>query len=188
LNIRLADFNKHVAIAGFREVKLEDVNRFFQAVKDKTENACVQFFDASLIAGWEHLHFAVLNTLNAFKSKANISSSTAMETLLYASAQRQIKEAVRLIGIKPSTRHVAVLIIAKTPGQAESVLRVVSQLLGGRPDDSVVELTDAKTDGVRKLFDLSNAELESKLQREGFEKQALVDMVIEHMALLVTRR
>ena len=188
MSASFAEFGKHVVIAGFRDVKLEDVNQFFQAAKINIGDVCAQFFDASLIAGWEHLYFAALNTLNAFKSRINISNSLAMETLLYASAQRQIKEAVELIGIKPSTQHVAVIVVSKTQKQAERVLGTVSRLLRGGRDDSVLALTDDKIDGIRKMFGISDAEVEAKLQREGLEKQALVDLVIEHMALLVTRR
>lgn len=188
MNIKLDDFNRHMTIAGFREVKLKDVNRFFQAVKEKTDNVCVQFFDASLVAGWQHILFAALGALNAFKGKVNISSSLAMETLLYSSAQRQIKDAVKLIGIKPSSRHVAVLVLASTPREASNVLNVVSQRLGGERDDSVLELTDNKMASLRKLFQISTVELETKVQHREPGKQAFSDLVIEHMALLVTRR
>jgi len=188
VNIWLDDFNQHLTIAGFRDVKIKDINKFFQVVKEKTNGVCVQFFDASFIAGWEHLRFAALNALNAFKAKVNISSSLAMETLLYASAQRQIKEAVRLMGIKPDTDLVAVLVLAETRAQASKVLKVISKLLGGRRDDSVVDLTDNKVADLKRLFKISKVELEAKTERKGAEKQALTDLVIEHMALLVTQR
>ena len=184
----LEDFNQHLSIVGFRDIKIKDVDKFFQDSKDKTNNVCVQYFDASLIAGWEHLLFAALNALNAFKSKVNISNSLAMETLLYASAQRQIKEAVRLIGIKPNSSRVAVLILAETPKQASAVLNVVSKLLGGRRDDSVIDLTEDKVADLKRLFRISNMELDAKTERKGAEKQALANLVIEHMALLVTQR
>lgn len=186
--IKLADHDTYILIAGFREVEVKDVKRFFQAINEKTGDACTQVFDASLVAGWEHLYFAVLNALNAFKSKLSISSSLAMETLLYASAQHQIKDAVNLMGIKPNTQKVAVLVCAKTPEQAKAVLKTVSRLLGGTPDDSVVKLTDGKTAGLMELFNISGIELEAKLERKGFEKQALSDLIIEHVALLVTKR
>ena len=188
MNIWLKDFNKHLKIAGFRGVKLRDINKFFQTVKDKTNNACAQFFDASLVAGSEHLRFAALNALNAFKGNVNISSSLAMESLLYASTQRQIKEAVRLMGIKPNTSRVAVLIVADTQEQTSATLKIVSQLLGGRRDDSVVDLTDDKMAVLSGFFGISSIELEAKMERKGMEKQALTDLVIEHMALLVTTR
>jgi len=188
VNIWLEGFNQHLTIVGFRDVRIKDTNGFFQAVKDKANGVCIQFFDASFVAGWEHLRFAALNALNAFKSRVNISSSLAMETLLYASAQRQIKEAVRLMGIKPSTSRVAVLALTETRKQASAVLKVVSKLLGGRRDDSVVDLKDDKVVGLQRLFKISSLELEAKTERKGAEKQALTDLVIEHMALLVTQR
>jgi tRNA threonylcarbamoyladenosine modification (KEOPS) complex Cgi121 subunit len=182
-------FNQHVLTAGFRDVKIKDVDKFLQTIKSKTgETAAVQFFDASLIAGLEHLRFAALDALNAFKSGVSISNSLAMEIILYASARRQIKEALGLIGIKPSTRRVAVLILAETSGQASSALTIVSKLVKGRRDDSVIDLTDAKAAGLKQLFKISDRELEAKTERKGEEAEALVDLVIEHMALLVVQR
>ncbi len=188
MNIWLSDFDKHLAVVGFRGVKLLDVDQFFSAIKDKVGDTYVQFFDASLVAGSEHLRFAALNALNAFKGNINISGSLAMETLLYASAQRQIKEAVKLMGIKPNTDRVAVLILTDTQQQVSDVLKTVSQLLGGRRDDSVVDLTDEKTAGLCKFFGISSIELKAKAEGKGGKKQALTDLVIEHMALLVTMR
>lgn len=186
MNVRLGDF-KHLAVAGFRDVEIRDVNEFFQAVKCKTGNVCVQFFDASVVAGLEHLRFAALNALNAFKSKVNISSSLAIETLLYASAQRQIKEAIRLIGIKQETSRVVVLALTENLRQASTTLDILSNLLNGRRDDSVIDLTKGKMAGLKKLFGISTVELEAKTKRKGAQKQALTDLVIEHMALLVTQ-
>jgi len=188
MSLWLPEFNKHLTTAGFKNVSIKDVNKLFQIVKKKTGNACVQFFDASLIAGWEHLRFAALNALNAFKGNVNISSSLAMETLLYASARRQIKQAVKLMGIKPNTTSVAVLILAETQEQTSAVLEFVSQLLGGKRDDSVIDLTDDKIADISKFFNITSIELEAKVERKGLEKQALTDLVIEHMALLVTQR
>jgi hypothetical protein len=58
----------------------------------------------------------------------------------------------------------------------------------GERDDSVLELTNGKVKGVKGLFGISDLELEAKLEKEGFEKEALIDLVIEHMALLATQR
>lgn len=185
---KLKDFDRHVAAAGFRDVVIQDINSFFGIVRRKLGDIHVQFFDAKLIAGWEHLYFAALNALNAFKNKTNISRSVAVETLLYASAQRQIEKAVELLGIKPESSKIVVLIVAETKLRVASALETVSKLMMGERDDSVLELTDGKVKGIRGLFDISDLELEAKLEKESFEKEALVDLVIEHMALLVTQR
>lgn len=186
---KLEGFDKYIVIAGFGNVKIENVDRFFVLVKEKTGNACVQFFDAKLIAGWQHLYFAALNAVNAFKNKLNISNNLGIEILLYASAQRQIKEAMRLIGIHPNSREVAVVIIANTRSEASSVLDKISVLLTGSTlDDRILELTDDKVKGIRRFFEISDKELKIMVDKENDEREALQNLVIEHVALLVTRR
>ena len=185
---KLEDFNKYLVIAGFRDVQIESADKFLKHIREETDNACVQFFDSSLIAGPEHLRFAVVNALNAFKNKLTISSSLAMETLLYASAQAQINNAIDLLGIKSNSRQVAVVIIADSQGKGSAILEAVSKLLPGKRDDSVIELVSKKNRGLKRLFGISNLELEAETQKEGAEVQALLDLIIEHMALLATER
>jgi len=185
---KLEDFNMYVAIVGFRNVKIMDVNGFFNLVRKRVKEAHVQFFDATLIAGWEHLYFAALNALNAFKNKQNISNSLAVEALLFASAQRQITKAVETLGIRPESSQVAVLIIAETRQKATATLEIISKTISGERDDKTLELTDEKIEGIKSLFDISNLELKAKLRKEGLEREALIDLVIEHAALLATQR
>jgi KEOPS complex subunit Cgi121 len=185
---KLEDFDRYFAAAGFRNVKVNDINGFFNVIRKKLKDANVQFFDARLIAGWKHLYFAALNALNAFKNKTNISNSVAVETLLYASAQRQINKAVELLGIKPESSQVAVLVIAETKQKTATILETVSELISSERDDSVIELTSEKVNGVKRLFGISKLELEAKLEKKGFEKKALLNLVIEHVALLATQR
>lgn len=177
---KLEDFDKCLVIAGFRNVKIRDVDGFFGLVRRRVEDAYVQFFDAALIAGWEHLYFAALNALNAFKNKQNISKSLAIEALLFASAQRQIRKAVELVGIKPESSQIAVLIIAETQQKAIAILETISKLMSGERDDDVLELADDKLEGIKRLFDVSDLELKAS--------RSLVDLVIEHTALLATQR
>ena len=182
----IGEFDKYIAIAGFRDVEISDVNGLLEAVRGRVRDACVQFFDAGLIAGWEHLFFAALNALRAFVTKMNISNSLAVETLLFASAQHQIRKAVELLGIKPESSRVAVLVIAETRQRAAETLETLSELVSGERDDGVIELTDEKFGLVKKLFSVSDLELKAKLRKEGLEREALTDLVIEHMALLAT--
>jgi tRNA threonylcarbamoyladenosine modification (KEOPS) complex Cgi121 subunit len=184
----LEDFDKCIAITGFRDTKITDVESFLSQVRKRIKDAHVQFFDAELIAGWEHLYFAVLNALRAFESKLNISNGLAIEALLYASSQRQINKALDLLGITNRSHHVAILVIADTKRGVSEALKTVSQLMPGELDDSVLELTEEKVEGIRRLFDISDLELEAKSEKKGFEKKALVDLVIEHVALLATQR
>lgn len=185
---KLEDFDRYIAIAGFKNVRIGDVEEFFRHLRSKLGDLEVQLFDAGLVAGRDHLYFAALNALTAFKNKLNISNSLAVETLLYASAQRQIRRAVEMLGIKSETSQIAVLILSKNHGPIEKALRVISDLTSGEREDGVLELTGEKFGAVKEFFGISDLELEAKLERAGLEKQALESLVIEHVALLVTQR
>lgn len=180
--------HKYIAVAGFKNVKITDVNAFLNAVRQKIRDTCVQFFDARFIATEEHLFFAALNALRAFESKLSISNSLAMETLLFASAQRQITKATDILGIKAESQRVAVLIIGETQQTATTTLERISKIVPGERDDSVLELNKEKFEAVRRLFGISDFELNAKLEKTGLENEALVDLVIEHVALLATQR
>jgi KEOPS complex subunit Cgi121 len=185
----LSDFNMYAAITGFGNARVGDVNEFFNTVRSKLANvAAIQFFDAELVATWQHLYFAAVNALTVFANKTNISNNLAMETLLYASAQRQIKKATEMMGIKPKTTNIAVLIIAENQKSTTHALKSVQKLFLAEQDDSALELNEEKIEKIKQFFDISDLELAAKLEKKGLETQALVDLVIEHMALLVTRR
>jgi tRNA threonylcarbamoyladenosine modification (KEOPS) complex Cgi121 subunit len=186
---KLDDFNIYIAIAGFKNTKIGDVDRFFKVVRNKLRNVdAVQFFDAQLVANWQHLYFAAINALTAFANKTNISSNLAMETLLYASAQRQIKKATETFGVKSTTKNVAVLILAKNEKSADDALNFVQKLMSAEHDDIVLEINREKFVSIKRFFNVSDVELSAKLEKKGLEKDALVDLVIEHGALLATQR
>ena len=66
-------------------------------------------------------------------------------------------------------------------------MKTVSGLMPGESEDAVLELTDEKIGGIRRLFGISDLEIEAKSRRKGLEREALVDLVIEHVALLATQ-
>lgn len=184
----LEEFGVYLAVAGFRDVKMADVEDFLESVrKCLAKNVEVQFFDAGLVATWQHLFFAALNALNAFKNGMNISKSLAVEMLLYASAQRQIRKALNLLGIKPNSEAIAVLVVGKKVDDVEAALQAISKIVGGKRDDTVLEFSQKKIEAIRKAFDISDKELEAVVKGNDLE-QALVNLVIERVALLATER
>ena len=179
--------NNTITVIGFRNVKIENITTFLERFRREGMGAAVQFLDAERVAGAQHLYFAALNALNAFERRRNISNSLAVEALLYASAQRQIKKAVDMLGIKDGSSEVAVLIMAKNKQENDAYTRLVAKLIPGERDDNVLELTDKKVKNIKKLFRISNLEFEAKVKRKGLEKEALTNLVIERTALLVTK-
>jgi KEOPS complex subunit Cgi121 len=186
--VYVQEFRKNCEIVGFKDVKVNETEAFLEAVdRDKPAGVEAQFFDADLIATWQHLYFAVLNALTAFKNRENLSKSVAMETMLYASGRRQIQKATQLLGIKPTSRNMAVLIVGGKAEVVQKALAKVSRRVGGQLDDSVLELSGKKMERVKRAFDISEAELETVMEGDGLEK-ALVDLFVERVALLATAR
>jgi tRNA threonylcarbamoyladenosine modification (KEOPS) complex Cgi121 subunit len=109
-----------------------------------------------------------------------------MEVMLYASAQHQIRKAIELIGVKPDSANMAVVIIGETPASIKTVLSAVSKRIGAEPDETVLELSKGKMQSIRRAFDISERELETVMKKNNLE-QALVNLVIERMALLSTQ-
>ncbi|MEM2102618.1 MAG: KEOPS complex subunit Cgi121 [Candidatus Bathyarchaeia archaeon] len=186
---RLTDFDMYVAIAGFREAKINDVDKFFRnTLKEINTVSAIQFFNAQFIATWQHLYFAALNALTAFANKTNISKNLTVETLLYASAQRQIKKATSMMGVTPETSEVAVLIIGKNQKTVRAALKTVQKILSAKHDDGVLEICPEKIVKIKQFFNISAEEFSAKLEKNGLENEALVDLVIEHVALLAIQR
>jgi len=180
------EHNKNIAIVGFSNVKIQNINTFLEQFRKETK-APIQFLDAKKVAGPQHLYFAALNALSAFKKKTNISNNMAVESLLYASAQRQITKAVKTLGIKQDTSEVAALIIAQNNHEKKDGLRLVTKTINGERNDNVLKLTNKKIVNIKKLFGISELEFEAKLKNQELEKETLTDLIIERMALLVTK-
>jgi len=181
------EYGKYVEISGFRNVTVADAPKFLSMLHgDLPEGVEVQLLNADLIASWQHLYFAVLNALMAHKTKHGISKSLAVETALYASAQRQIKKAISTVGLKPQCRNIAAIIIGENPDATRKALYAIAQHLGAQPDEEVLKLSDAKVQRIRSAFDISDTELEV-VTTKGNPDQALVDLVIERVALLSTQ-
>ena len=183
----IKEFKTYVLIAGFKKVKLKNIEHFLKTVKKKEpSNVEAQFFDAKLIATWQHIYFATLNALTAFKNKTQISKSLAMEAMVYASTQRQIKKATELLGIKESTTEIAVLLLGENRESLEKFLDNIQKILGGERDDAVLKISKEKEEIIQKVFGISEEEIETVMKRNN-RKKALVDLMIERMALLATQ-
>ncbi len=184
---QLEEYGRFIEISAFRDVKIRNAKALAEKVAAMVPPAVeVQFFDADLIATWRHLYFAALNAVAAFEAKRNLSKSLAVETALYASTQRQIRKALGIIGLKPDSTKVAVIVVGCDEKSVEAAFDVVCKELGGIPDESALELTQAKSKRIKAAFKVSSAELKAVSSARNTDA-ALVDLVVERVALLSTR-
>jgi tRNA threonylcarbamoyladenosine modification (KEOPS) complex Cgi121 subunit len=109
MQFHIDEFNKYVEITGYKNIAFDKVEVFLKAHRKQTlKEVEIQFFEANLVATEQHLYFAVLNALQAFENRTNISNNT--RTMLYASAH-MIQKSIKRLGInqKPRTWQITAL-------------------------------------------------------------------------------
>lgn len=181
---RVEEYNLYLDITGFRDAKIKDVNYIFNEIKKEDERVVIQLFDADYVAGIEHLFHATLNALKTFEQKRNISDSLEFEILLYASGQRQISKAIDMLGIKPVSSNIALLILSKKEEKVRLTHEKVSRLIKGIRDDDVLEFkNERKIENLMKTFGITEEAIETEIDKG----QMLKDLIIEIGALLAVR-
>ena len=182
----IREYEKYVEITGYRSIEFNEAENFLKLSRNEPRpDTMIQFFNAQLIATHEHLYFAVLNAMAAFKNQTNLSKNLAMETILYASSQRQIKKAIHLLGIKQDMKNLAAVIIGENSSSVQEVTKEISHQFRKEPDETVLDLSEEKISKIQDAFKITNAQLETLSTHD--KQQAIVNLVIEQVALLATQ-
>lgn len=184
----LSEDGKFVVISSFKTPQNTDPSVTLRELRAAVPRLEVQFFEGGRIAGTEHLKIAAINALHAFKTGINISRNVAMETLLYASAQRQIDEAIRMLGVTRDSRTVGLVAFSETRNDSEYLKGKVAEVAKANLDDSLLDAWSENEAGViMTLYGITAAEIEAIRMRGQEVKQAITKAVIERVALLSTR-
>ncbi|XRO76535.1 KEOPS complex subunit Cgi121 [Methanocaldococcus sp. 10A] len=122
-----------------------------------------QILNADIIATKKH----VLHAINQAKTKKPIARNFWMEILVRASGQRQINEAIKIIGAKDGN----VCLVCED----EETFKKVHKLIGGEIDDSILEINEEKEKLIREVFDI-----------KGFGN--VVERVLEKIALIELKK
>jgi KEOPS complex subunit Cgi121 len=132
----------------------------------------VQLLDPSYIAGEEHLSFAISQAEKAFERNENISNNIFIEILLRASAQRQIKRALDIFGIKKTEKVIAI---------SENLPKQLMDEYQCQIDPRIIELDGKKYRKLKKLFQIN----EEEIKAIGLAKEKiLVEIIKERVALM----
>jgi tRNA threonylcarbamoyladenosine modification (KEOPS) complex Cgi121 subunit len=163
---REQEWKYYVGICGFRGCPIgNDIEKLLDRVRALHSDQpllAIQFFDADKIATYLHLLASAVHALQSFKISRNISKSVGTESLLYASAQRQISDAINKVGLKVTSQNVAVNLVGSQSDMIIKSMEKVRQELGGQADDSVLGIRDLrKTEVIMRTFEISDIELEA---------------------------
>jgi len=165
-----------VGVVGGR-ASVGDVDEFVRklAEVDKENQTTSQAFDASSIAGKEHLVHAARLALIAHAAKRGFASSLNIEAICWAAAERQIARAFEKVGIQKGSRDLAILDLGDSRARVKRTLIDICRELGIERDDGVLELTRQKVPKLCKVFSISKDELKiAPIQKLVLERVALL--------------
>jgi KEOPS complex subunit Cgi121 len=153
-----------------------DTNIFLGKVEkfEKKYKVTVQVFNADVIYGKKHLLSAFNHAKRAFERKNNTTNSIQMETLLYASGERQLKYAIPKMGIKKGKINIALLFITEQIEISDKPINDLIGILNLEKDDKVLE----GDENTLKCFGLSERIIKTVARNK------YVDLILERVALV----
>ena len=186
--LELAKFGRFVWITGF-ETRPENVDTILRSTQERYPNTVVQLVDLDKVAGSRFLLLATVNALKSFSSKQPISKTLGMEVLLYISGSRQISDAVKRVGVTPTTKRIAAVVVGNSNEEVKGSAEFVSQLLNEESHDEVVDQwSDERLRNVRAVYDIRQKELQATLRKKEDSSKAVERLAIERSALLSIKK
>jgi len=96
------------------EVILKELQKFTEE-----NDMSIQLFNARFIYGQDHLHSAFDHATRAISEDRGHTNSLAMEILLYASGEYQIKNALSKLGLSNDAKEIAVMVLGEIKDTSE---------------------------------------------------------------------
>ena len=181
----LLDVAARTQTLGFRSVTISDIKTVMRSLETASEKSSFQLMNADLIAGPKHIKFAAANAFKAFADRYNMSRTLPTEILRYASTCRQIKDAIKMLGVSASTKRVACVLIDFTKKDAEDFILSLQRICGGTSDNAVIEPSSkTKLNRLIRAYGITDEELYSQMQFAPNPSEAVVNAIIERMAIL----
>ena len=134
-----------------------------------SSGAQVLVMRADMVFGLDHVRSALFHAKKAIDERRNSSDSLSMESLLYASGERQLSSAVKKMCVDLTTEEVVVARLSEGDVEADSTWRI----LDDKPHDISIERL--------KRFGINQQELDTIGSRDPgdlvLERVAAVDII-----------
>jgi KEOPS complex subunit Cgi121 len=144
----------------------------------RKHSVVIQVFYADMIFGVDHIVSAVNHAVRAFKQRTNVTNSLEMEILLYASGERQIKQAIPKMGVKEGEGNIALLLFHEGKNiehkVVDSLLEEIIDSMSLARDDRVLEADE----NMLEKFGIMDVE------RGTVAKNKYRDLVLERVAMV----
>ena len=168
-----------VRVVGFASgiFSVGDVDEFLEklAAVDREEGTVTQAFNASHIAGVEHLVHAARLAIIANENKTGFANSLAIELICWASAERQIGRAFDKMGVRSGKVSLAIVSVGTSSAQVRGAASKIFRDFSADWDNSLMELKKEKFPELQKVFSISRVEIKiASIQSIILERVALL--------------
>lgn len=150
--------NMDIKVIGYiskSQIETDEIFNNIERFRDKND-IFLQVFDAEYVIGEEHLIWAYDKAVKSFKNGTNTANSLEIETILWSSAETQIKDALEKMGLKYDSKKIAIL--------TDTDPSDITDVMGWVKDKSVIKpsieklkrfgVTQTEIDSVEKPYDL----------------------------------
>jgi len=173
----------YISVVGIKFSNSKSLEHVLETVSsiESSYNLSLVLVNPKILATEIHGVIAAKYALKSFKHRTNVSKNLDLETLVYISANRQIKEAISIAGPGGIFSSVSVVIISKNPKSIEKALEELLQREQGTLDNSLLDITKDKVDHIREVFSIKDEELKVTLAET--QEEALVKCTLSRLAL-----
>ena len=179
---------EYVWISAF-DTKPEDVELLLRSMQQKFPSVSVQIVDLEKVGGSRYLFLATVNAVKSFHSPHSIARSLNMEILLYVAANRQIGEALKIVGVTAETRNVAAIAEGESKGEVLEAAVAFRELLKIAENDELLDKWDEKRlNHVRSVFRIGDEEIRATLRKSEEVTKAVERLTIERSAMLAIKK
>ena len=168
--IRTSEVNENfnIQVAGFKS-KITDFKQLMHDLNKFNSKCTIQLMDAEGIAGKYHAEHATIHAIKAFSRKENISKDLGLEICVRASGQRQISQALKMLGLKNRDMKVCAVAV----DCENDIMERLEDILGER-DDMILEADDNE---LKDIYAISSIEAETA--------GSISKLLMERTALLI---
>ena len=161
------EFN--IQIAGFKS-NIKDYNKLITDLSKLNNGCIIQLMNAEGIAGRRHVTNAAIHAIKSFSRNENIANNLGLEICVRTSGQRQISQALKMLGITNGNINICAVAIDCD----DNIMQTLADTLGER-DDAVLE---PEEDKLKKFYNITEI--------EAHTAGNISNLLIERTALLIT--
>ncbi len=145
--------NYKIDIRSYEDNIVEDIPSLLKKINTITlqsDDSIIQLLDCDYICGTGHINQGISQAIKAFDEGQNFAKDKGLEICVRTSAQKQISEALKILGIKDKG-NITVVYVNTTPEQISKT----EELLSNR-NDSLIEEYDS--DKIIKAYKLRSSD------------------------------